>query len=80
MLQGGTHDGKLFTLLGPEVKETLRIATSDEVSLHPDDASVELYARIDASPMTSGGEQWMASYRWAGQRDSAAALIDIIVE
>jgi len=79
MLQGGDFDGQLFSLLGPQVKNELRVATSEDVTPH--DASVEVYALIAAEPLLKGfGQQVAASYRWTGSRKSATALVDFFVD
>ena len=76
MLQGGKHDGQMFSLLMPEAKGELRVATSDDVTSQ--EVPVEVYSLIDASPMAGGAfrNHFAATYRWAGERLSSIYLVD----
>ena len=87
-LQGGSHDGEMFSMLGPEAKGEIRVATADAVPplrerIDLDSTvPVEVYTLISADRMErlAGGQMLAAAYRWVGQRESSIHLIDVVLE
>ena len=78
MLAGGSFDGQMYTLLGPEAKKEIRVMRPDATAT-TDAVAVEVYALIPAEPSGIPGHLH-ASYRWVGARESSIHLVDLAVE